>query len=295
MLLITAHRELEKLTLTGRQQRVKDALATVLRRPRPRGAVPRAGLPRHRGAVRSRSQERVTGEVRVLPAAGRARSSKGSRSPYSLQGRLRGRLRRGRRRVDRGRRARLLPHAGARPAMLHARAGQGARVKTVLLDKIGSVTAQLPPLPRGPPGRRDPGGGGRRGRGARAQLEEHLQPARAALRPLLAGQARATSSRWRSATARRCSATRATCPTAGRGRRPPEPPQHSAACSACATASTPTSGTLSSARCSARCCTSRTSASASALPAHIGQGALPLGDRLDVRGVPVVAIVGHVA
>ena len=50
--LILAHRELEKLVLTARQQRLKDTRRRVLRRLGPRGPVPRAGVPRHRGVVR---------------------------------------------------------------------------------------------------------------------------------------------------------------------------------------------------------------------------------------------------
>ena len=51
--LISAHRELEKLVMTGRQQRIKEMLCRPLRRSRPRRPAPGSGVPRHRGAVQS--------------------------------------------------------------------------------------------------------------------------------------------------------------------------------------------------------------------------------------------------
>ena len=50
--LLAAHRELEKLVLTGRQQRVKELRGPALRRPGARGPAARSGVPRHRGAAR---------------------------------------------------------------------------------------------------------------------------------------------------------------------------------------------------------------------------------------------------
>ncbi len=110
-LLIAAHRELEKLVLTGRQQRVKDQLASGLRRSRPRGAVPGPGLPRHRGALREHAGAR---DGRGAGAAATGRALRGGGCVAVLaEGRLARRLRRGGRRVDGRRRARLFAHARA--------------------------------------------------------------------------------------------------------------------------------------------------------------------------------------
>ncbi len=81
--LIQAHRELEKLTLTARQQRVKDHVAMAY------GDFIHEGLfydPACRDieALLVRSQERVTGEVRLLFRPGSA-MVEGVSSPYSLK------------------------------------------------------------------------------------------------------------------------------------------------------------------------------------------------------------------
>jgi argininosuccinate synthase len=69
--LLTAHRELEKLVLTGRQQRIKELVA------QPYGDLVHEGqlldpVCRDIEALLARSQERVTGEVRVLMRPGSA-------------------------------------------------------------------------------------------------------------------------------------------------------------------------------------------------------------------------------
>lgn len=83
LLLITAHRELEKLTLTGRQQRIKDALASTYGDLVHEGQFLEPAC-RDIEALFVRSQERVTGEVRVLLRPG-AVFVEGVSSPYSLK------------------------------------------------------------------------------------------------------------------------------------------------------------------------------------------------------------------
>lgn len=86
--LINAHRELEKLTLTGRQIRVKETVAAVY------GDLVHEGqhldpVCRDIEALMLRSQERVTGEVRLLFRAGQA-FVEGVASPHSLMAASRG-------------------------------------------------------------------------------------------------------------------------------------------------------------------------------------------------------------
>ena len=120
--LINAHRELEKLTLTGRQQRVKDTLATVY------GDLVHEGqfldpVCRDIEAAFERSQERVTGEVHVLLRPG-ALFVEGVSSPHSMRAASR---------AVYGETAAEWTAADARgfsrmlalPGMLHARAGGG--------------------------------------------------------------------------------------------------------------------------------------------------------------------------
>ncbi len=81
-LLLNAHRELEKLVLTGRQQRIKELVA------QPYGDLVHEGqlldpVCRDIEALLERSQERVTGEVRVLLRPGSA-FIEGVDSPHSL-------------------------------------------------------------------------------------------------------------------------------------------------------------------------------------------------------------------
>ena len=80
--LLTAHRELEKLTLTGRQLRVKEMVAAVY------GDLVHEGqhlepVCRDIEALLASSQERVTGEVRLLFRAGQV-FVEGLTSPFSL-------------------------------------------------------------------------------------------------------------------------------------------------------------------------------------------------------------------
>ena len=80
--LLTAHRELEKLVLTGKQARIKESGRAALRRFGARGAALGSGVPRHRSAAR------------VLPGARQRRGQvlfrpgsmfvEGVTSPYSL-------------------------------------------------------------------------------------------------------------------------------------------------------------------------------------------------------------------
>jgi argininosuccinate synthase len=85
---LTAHRELEKLTLTGRQLRVKETVAAVY------GDLVHEGqhldpVCRDIEALLLRSQERVTGEVRLLFRAGQV-VVEGVTSPFSLLAASRG-------------------------------------------------------------------------------------------------------------------------------------------------------------------------------------------------------------
>ncbi len=86
--LLTAHRELEKLVLTARQQRVKESVASVY------GDLVHEGqlldpVCRDIEALLLSSQERVTGTVRVLLRPG-ALFIEGVDSPYSLMAASRG-------------------------------------------------------------------------------------------------------------------------------------------------------------------------------------------------------------
>ncbi len=120
--LITAHRELEKLTLTQRQQRVKDQVAAVY------GDLVHEGqsldpVCRDIEALLERSQARVTGEVRLLMRPG-SLFVEGVTSPHSLKAASRavyGEAAGEWTAADARGFARLL----ALPSMLHARAGGG--------------------------------------------------------------------------------------------------------------------------------------------------------------------------
>jgi argininosuccinate synthase len=86
--LLTAHRELEKLVLTGRQQRIKDLLA------QPYGDLVHEGqlldpVCRDIEALFVSSQQRVTGTVHVLLQSGTV-FIEGVQSPYSLMAASRG-------------------------------------------------------------------------------------------------------------------------------------------------------------------------------------------------------------
>ncbi|HBL25710.1 MAG TPA: argininosuccinate synthase, partial [Acidobacteria bacterium] len=119
--LIVAHRELEKLTLTGRQIRVKEGVAATY------GDLVHEGqhldpVCRDIEALLLRSQERATGEVRLLLRPGQV-FVEGVSSPYSLMAASRGVY---------GEAAGEWTAADARgfsrmvalPGMLHARAGE---------------------------------------------------------------------------------------------------------------------------------------------------------------------------
>jgi argininosuccinate synthase len=120
--LLTAHRELEKLTLTGRQQRVKESVAATY------GDLVHEGqhlepVCRDIEALLLSSQERVSGEVRLLLRPGQA-FVEGVSSPFSLLAATRGVY---------GEAAGEWSAADARgfsrlvalPSMLWARAGEG--------------------------------------------------------------------------------------------------------------------------------------------------------------------------
>lgn len=86
--LLTAHRELEKLVLTGRQQRIKELVA------QPYGDLVHEGqlldpVCRDIEALLKSSQERVTGDVHVLLRPG-SLFVEGVESPYSLMAASRG-------------------------------------------------------------------------------------------------------------------------------------------------------------------------------------------------------------
>ncbi len=144
--LLTAHRELEKLVLTARQQRIKDSVAA------PYGDLVHEGqlldpVCRDIEALLQSSQARVTGEVHVLLRPGLA-VHRGRRVALLADGRFQGCLRRGRRGVERDRCARLLQDCRAARRVLSPRwraraAGAAVRrhaVRTVFVDKVASVT-----------------------------------------------------------------------------------------------------------------------------------------------------------
>jgi argininosuccinate synthase len=120
--LITAHRELEKLTLSARQQRVKDTVAMVYSDLVHEGQA-LDPVCRDIEALLTRSQERVTGEATVLLRPG-SLFVEGVASPHSLKAASRavyGEAVGEWSAVDARGFARIL----ALPAMLHARAGGG--------------------------------------------------------------------------------------------------------------------------------------------------------------------------
>ena len=138
LVLITAHRELEKLTLTAKQQRVKDQVAAIYGDLIHEAQFLEPACSDIEALLLS-SQRRVTGEVRVRLAPGTL-FVEGVSSPHSL--------RRASRAVY-GEAAGEWTAADARgfsrllalPSMLYARAGERDVMRTVLLDKIASVTS----------------------------------------------------------------------------------------------------------------------------------------------------------
>jgi argininosuccinate synthase len=121
-MLVTAHRELEKLTLTARQQRVKDTISAVY------GDLVHEGqfldpVCRDIEAAFLRSQERVTGEVRLLLRPG-SLFVEGVSSPHSLKAASSAVY--GEAAAEwTGTDARGFSRMLALPAMLHRRAGGG--------------------------------------------------------------------------------------------------------------------------------------------------------------------------
>jgi len=87
--LLTAHRELEKLTLTARQQKLKDSVAAVYGELVHEGQAMEPAA-RDAEALLAASQERVTGEVRLLLRSG-SLFVEGVVSPFSLMSASRGR------------------------------------------------------------------------------------------------------------------------------------------------------------------------------------------------------------
>jgi argininosuccinate synthase len=121
--LLTAHRELEKLTLTGRQQRVKETVAAVY------GDLVHEGqhlepVCRDIEALFLSSQDRVSGEVRLLLRAGQA-VVEGVASPHSLLAASRGVYGEAAGEWSAAD-ARGFSRLAALPSMLHARMGAGA-------------------------------------------------------------------------------------------------------------------------------------------------------------------------
>ena len=123
-MLLSAHRELEKLVLTGRQQRIKELLA------QPYGDLVHEGqlldpVCRDIEALLASSQQRVTGEVHVLLQTG-ALFVEGVDSPYSLMAASRGVY--GEAAGEWSATDALgFSRIAALPGMFHARAGERAR------------------------------------------------------------------------------------------------------------------------------------------------------------------------
>ncbi|HXU46225.1 MAG TPA: argininosuccinate synthase domain-containing protein [Thermoanaerobaculia bacterium] len=121
--LLTAHRELEKLTLTGRQQRVKEGIASIY------GDLVHEGQHlepacRDVEALLLSSQERVTGEARLLFRPG-SLFVEGVASPHSLLAASRGAYGEAAGEWT-SRDARGLSRLAALPGMLHHRAANEA-------------------------------------------------------------------------------------------------------------------------------------------------------------------------
>jgi argininosuccinate synthase len=121
--LLVAHRELEKLVLTARQQRLKDAVAAVYGELVHEGQALEPAA-RDAEALLASSQARVTGEVRLLLRPG-SLFVEGVASPHSLMSASRGRY------GEQTGEWSAADAAGfcrieALPGMLHARAGAGS-------------------------------------------------------------------------------------------------------------------------------------------------------------------------
>ena len=107
----------------------------------------------------------------------------------------------------------------------------------------------------------------------------------------MAKVSRATSSSARSAIARRCSAIRATS-REGQGRRHPPGAEHRRRARHLRLGEPRQGQAVRLRACSAACCSSRTSASASACRRASATSALDYDATLDTHGVPVVALAG---
>jgi argininosuccinate synthase len=122
--LLTAHRELEKLVLTGRQQRLKETVAAVY------GDLVHEGhhldpVGRDIEALLASSQERVTGEVRLLFRPGQV-FVEGVSSPHSLMAATRGKYGEATGEWTAADAAGF-SRIAAIPGMLHQRAGGGGK------------------------------------------------------------------------------------------------------------------------------------------------------------------------
>ena len=217
--LLTAHRELEKLVLTARQQRIKDTLAGPYGDSCTRASTStRCAATSRRCSCRRRSASRA----RCTCCSARAScSSRASTSPYSLMAASKGAYGESAGEWTAADAHGLFEDAGAAGHVLHARraserraAGASMQMKTVVVDKIASVTQAcgLGHELRVATDRHSLRG--RRGAGRR-DPQQQVAPTTRSSSPAAAWprSRAATSSSARSATARRCSATRATCPT----------------------------------------------------------------------------------
>ena len=290
--LLAAHRELEKLDAHARAgAREGDAwpgrTASCPRRPAARSRVPR-----HRGVPRRRRSSACTGEVRVLLRPG-SLFVEGVASPHSLMAVERRQVRRSGRRVD-GRPTRSASRRSWRcPGC--STPGRGRASEDALgrrrQDRLGR--AGVRPRPRDPRRhRRDPVRGRRAGRGRDPEQQVDLQHARAHQRPHGQGRRRATSSSARSAIARRCSATRATCPRALKPGDILQLLNIGGVLGICDSVNPRQGQAVRLPRARLRAAISRTSASASACPRACRPSRSNLDAPLDTHGVPVVALAG---
>ena len=151
--LLTAHRELEKLVLTGRQQRLKDAVAAFYGDWVHEGQFLDAAC-RDVEALLASSQERVTGEVRLLFRPGSC-FVEGVTSPFSLMAASRGVYGEAAARVDERRRRGLRAAAGgagraARARGRRAGAGGGGGAGGRRCEPIGEVAVKASCSTRSP-------------------------------------------------------------------------------------------------------------------------------------------------
>ena len=240
--LLTAHRELEKLVLTARQQRIKELVA------QPYGDLVHEGqlldpVCRDIEALLLSSQARVSGDVHLLMRTGQP-VHRGRRvavlaawpPPAASMARRPGNGPPPMRSASRKHRRAARACSIAAPASAPTQASPSeVDMRTVVVDKIASVTQACGLLARGARLRRHPRRG-RRGDGGRgAQQQVDLQHPRAHERPHGQGRQGRHRGRAPSVTARRCSATRVMCPSAVQARRRHPDAQHRRRARACAT------------------------------------------------------------